>query len=696
MLPTKSDRFLQDLDRVARVRQEVANCLNRMGASLQQAEVAAQSGSGEMGFDSPGETLRERDLADLTKAGTNLQQGVFRLMVLGDMKRGKSTFLNALIGENLLPSDVNPCTALLTVLRYGAEKKVTVHFTGDRLPESLDFATFKTKYTIDPAEAKRLEESNKPAFPDVDHAVVEYPLELLSKGIEIIDSPGLNDTEARNELSLGYLNNCHAVLFVLSATQPCTLGERRYLENYIKERGLSVFFLLNAWDRVKESIIDPDDADELAQAEAKLHRVFKTNLAEYCQVDGYDLYDERVFAISSIAALRRRIKDKDADLSGTGFAPFINALNTFLTQERAIAELRQARSIARQVTTHVNESVALRIPLLGADVAELKAKIAAIEPQFAQLHGIRDEFRDDIRRVRDRQARSIADSMRTYLFNLEHTFDVDFQAYQPSDLQFLDFFSGSKREQFNQAAQSGFQRYINDKYAAWTLSAQKELTTAFTELTQQAQKHGLNYQNVTQAMAEKLTDNIHTRSNSLEDDGSPAWAKWAMGLFSIATGNFAGAALAVGGFELRSILLNFFTTAGIAILFGAMLGPIGIMLAGLGVAAFQVDHARKYFTQEIKKQLVAKLPDIAKEQWQPINSMVQECFDNYDREVINRINDDINARKGELDNLVSQKESRKIDRVAEVNRLQQFEADVLKESESIEAFYQGFLNGQVN
>jgi hypothetical protein len=73
--------------------------------------------------------------------------------------------------------------------------------------------------------------------------------------------------------------------------------------------------------------------------------------------------------------------------------------------------------------------------------------------------------------------------------------------------------------------------------------------------------------------------------------------------------------------------------------------------------------------------------------------MVQECFDNYDREVIKRINDDINARKGELDNLVSQKESREIDRVAEVNRLQQFEADVVKESESIEAFYQGFLNG---
>jgi GTPase SAR1 family protein len=685
MITAKTNRFLQDLDRVARVRQEVASSLSQMVAKLQKSELAAQTGSGEMGFD--------RDLADLTKASTNLQQGVFRLMVLGDMKRGKSTFLNALIGENILPSDVNPCTALLTVLRYGTEKKVTVHFKDGKLPESIDFGAFKTKYTIDPAEAKKLEESNQPAFPDVDYAVVEYPLELLSKGIEIIDSPGLNDTEARNELSLGYLNNCHAVLFVLSASQPCTLGERRYLENYIKDRGLSVFFLINAWDRVKESLIDPDDATEMAEAEGKLNRVFKANLAEYCTVDGYDIYDERVFPLSSITALRRRIKDKDADLVDTGFPPFINALNTFLTQERAISELRQARIIAKQTCAHVTAAVARRIPLLDTNVVELKAKIEAIEPQFVRLQSIRDVFRDDIRRVRDRQARSIADSMKTCLLQLEDTFEADFQAYQPSDLQLLDFFSGNKREQFNQAAQKGFQQYINDKYAAWTLSAQKELTAAFSELSEQAQKHGGDYQNITQEMAEKLTGKIHTRTTALDDDGTPAWAKWAMGLFSIASGNFAVAALAVGGFNFQSIMLNIFTTAGIAVVFGALLGPIGIMAAGIGVAAFQVEHARKYFAQEIKKQLVAKLPEISKEQWQPIYSAVQECFDSYEREAIERIDDDIKTRKVELQNLVKQKESQEIDRVTEVSRLQQFEADVVKESDSIESFYQGFLNG---
>jgi GTPase SAR1 family protein len=687
-IPTAhTNQFLQDLDRVAKARRAVANCLQQMAQKLQQAESAAQQGSGAMGFD--------RDLEDLHKASTSLQQGVFRLMVLGDMKRGKSTFLNALIGENILPSDVNPCTALLTILRYGAEKKVTVYFKDSRLPESLNFESFKSKYTIDPTEAKVLEESDQLAFPDVDYAVVEYPLELLAKGIEIIDSPGLNDTEARNELSLGYLNNCHAVLFVLSASQPCTLGERRYLENYIKDRGLSVFFLINAWDRVQQSLIDPDDAQELAQAEAKLKKVFQTNLTEYCTVDGFNIYDERVFPLSSITALRRRLKDTNADLVGTGFPPFITALNTFLTQERAIAELRQTRVIASQTCTHVRQAIARRIPLLEADVSELKAKITAIEPQFAELHNIRDEFRDDIRRVRDRQARSIADSLRNYLLALENTFEADFKPYLPSDISFLDFLNNDHRDRFNLAAQKGFQQYINDKYAAWTLTAQKELTAAFHELSAKARERGVDYQKITDQMAEKLTGNIHTRNHLLEEDSNPAWAKWAMGLFSLASGNLAGAALAIGGFNINSVVLNLFTTAGIAIIFGAMLGPVGILLASLAIAGFQIDRARTYFAAEIKKELVKRLPEVAKEQWQPIYSAVQECFDTCESQAINRINDDIKVRKTELDNLVQQKESREIDRTAEISRLQQFEIDIAKEAQTIENLYQSFLTAEI-
>lgn len=684
----ETDKFINDLERVAQVRSDISASLGNLAETIDEAEFTGDSSSGKLSL--------ERDIEDIRTASKNLKQGVFRLLVLGDMKRGKSTFLNALIGENLLPSDVNPCTAVLTVLRYGTEKKVTIHFNDGKSPQQLDFQSFKHKYTIDPAEAKKLEQEKKPAFPDVDYAVVEYPLTLLEKGIEIVDSPGLNDTEARNELSLGYVNNCHAILFVMRASQPCTLGERRYLENYIKGRGLSVFFLINAWDQVRESLIDPDDVEDLNAAENRLRQVFQVNLAEYCSVDGQNIYHERVFELSSIQALRKRLKNPQANLEGTGFPEFTGALNTFLTRERAIAELRQVRTLARQACNHTREAIDRRLPLLDKDVNELKKRINSVEPEFNKLTNIRDQFQKEIISTRDTQARTISESFRSYVLNLGNTFENDFLRYQP-ELNILDFLSSGKREAFNAALQKAFEQYITDKFSAWTLTAEKDINTAFKELTRSAAQYGASYSQVTDQITEKLTGQ-QVRVNpttTTEDDNSPGWAKWAMGLLSLSRGNLAGVALAGAGFDWKNILLNYFTVIGIGGIItavtGVFLGPIGFALLGLGVGFLQADQARKELVKTTKKELVKYLPQVAHEQSSIVYDAVKECFDSYDREVSQRINDDITSRKSELDNLLKQKETREINRESELKRLKTLQEDVIYQLQKIESAYSNLL-----
>ncbi|RCJ40155.1 dynamin [Nostoc minutum NIES-26] len=683
-----TDKFLQDLERIAQVRSEISVGLNQIAETINQAELAGDSSSGKLSL--------ERDIQDITVASKNLKQGVFRLLVLGDMKRGKSTFLNALIGENLLPSDVNPCTAVLTVLRYGLEKTVTIHFNDGKNPQQLDFQSFRYKYTIDSAEAKKLEQEKKQAFPDVDYAVVEYPLPLLENGIEIVDSPGLNDTEARNELSLGYVNNCHAILFVMRASQPCTLGERRYLENYIKGRGLTVFFLLNAWDQVRESLIDPDDVEELTAAEDRLRQVFSANLAEYCYVDGQNIYEERVFELSSIQALRKRLKNPEADLSGTGFTAFMGALNTFLTKERAIAELRQVRTLVRQTCNHTREAIARRIPLLDQDVDELKKRIDSVEPEFNKLTAIRDQFQKEIIHTRDTQARAISESFRSYVLDLGNTFETDFLRYQP-ELKIFDFLSNGKRDAFNAALQKAFEQYITDKFAAWTLTAEKDMNAAFKELSRSAAQYGASYSQVTDQITEKLTGQkvIIDAEATTEDDNSPAWAKWAMGLLSLTNGNIAGFAMASVGFDWKNILLNYFTVLGIGALIGTIISPIlaplYIPLLGLGVGFLQADQARKQLVKSAKKELVKYLPQVAQERSQTVYDAVKECFDTYEREVNKRISDDILARKSELDNLLQQKQTRDINRDRELNRLKNLQENVIAEVQKIEAAYSNLI-----
>jgi FtsZ-binding cell division protein ZapB len=382
-------------------------------------------------------------------------------------------------------------------------------------------------------------------------------------------------------------------------------------------------------------------------------------------------------------------------LAGTGFPEFMAALNTFLTQERAISQLRPARTLARQISARVREAVARRLPLLDRDVNELKEKINSVEPEFKKLSHIRDEFKQEIIEVRDSKSRAIADSFRTYVLKLENTFETDFLRYQP-ELSFLDFFSQGKREAFEASLRQALEQYINDKLAAWTLTAEQEMNSAFSQLSQSAANYGASYTKVTEKITEKLTgQKIPAAVSNSNEDNSPAWAKWAMGLFSLTTGNLAGVAMAGAGFDWKNILLNLITVLSVstilASLTGIVLGPLYLAVLGMGVGVLQADGARKQLVKAAKKELVKYLPQVAQEQWQPIHDAVKECFDVYGREVSDRMNADINSRKAELDNLLEQKESREINCQAEAERLTKLDADVSAQSQSIESLYQGFL-----
>ncbi|MCU0534606.1 MAG: dynamin family protein [Hydrococcus sp. Prado102] len=683
----ETQNFLNNLERIVQVRSQVARYLTQIATTLEQGESEGEKTSGKLAL--------ARDIEDIIGTSKQLKEGVFRLMVLGDMKRGKSTFLNALIGERLLPSDVNPCTAILTVLRYGSSKKVIVHFNDGTPPEEIDFDTFKKRYTINPNEAKKLEREKKLAFPTIDCAVVEYPLSLLEKGVEIVDTPGLNDTEARNEISLNYINNCHAILFVLSATQPCTLGERRYLENYIKNRGLTVFFLINAWDRIRDSLLDPDDIQAVREAEERVRRVFQVNLAEYCQVNGSDLYNQRVFELRSLMALRLRLKNFNTSLERTGFPEFLASLNQFLTKESAISQLQQAKLLASQTYSHVREVIDRRISLLDRDAQELREQIISVEPEFERLGAICVQFIGEIRSLRDEKAKAIADSFQNYFLNLGNTFKEDFLRYQP-ELGFLDLLDGNKRQEFEASLKQAFEHYFNDKIAAWSLEVEKEMETAFSQLAQSANNYGTNYTKVTEQITEKLTgDKQQFQENTSSDSYSLGWANWAKGLVSFAPNNLSNSAFSQADFNWNNLLFSIIAVIGIGAIstaiFGIMLTPITLVLVTFGVGAFQMEIARQEALNTIQKELVKHLPKIAQEQWQPIYNAVKDCFDTYEGEVTERVKDDIYARKAELENLLKQKESYEIDREKEVTRLRAIDANILAAKNDIESAYNNLL-----
>jgi Skp family chaperone for outer membrane proteins len=334
--------------------------------------------------------------------------------------------------------------------------------------------------------------------------------------------------------------------------------------------------------------------------------------------------------------------------------------------------------------------------MLAQDFEEMSSRVESVKPEFERLSEIRDRFRDDIRSLRDQKARSVADSFKQYIIGLENSFEAEFPRYQPPELGILDALNRGRQEEFRQALEKAFQQYLNDKFYAWSITAEKDLGDAFKELSRKAEYYGTSYQTVTDQINEKLTGKTFSFRTYMpqDQDSTPGWAKWAMGLFSLASGNVAGIALAAAGFDFTSILFNFFTASFIAVLvsglFGFMFLPV-VAVVGLGLGALQASDARAKINQAIKQELVKHLPNVAQEQWHPIYTAVQECFDSYEKEAMARIDDDIQSRQTELENLLKRKQEQEINLNVERERLENLSQKVVVACEAIESSYQELL-----
>lgn len=79
----------------------------------------------------------DRVLVSSSAAKERLEENRFNLVVFGEFKRGKSTFINSLLGKSVLPTAVVPLTSVITLVRYGEQERATIHFKDGRALDAL-------------------------------------------------------------------------------------------------------------------------------------------------------------------------------------------------------------------------------------------------------------------------------------------------------------------------------------------------------------------------------------------------------------------------------------------------------------------------------------------------------------------------------------------------------------------------------
>jgi ribosome biogenesis GTPase A len=182
---------------------------------------------------------------DLSQLRSRNDSGTFRLAVLGQFKRGKSTLVNALLGDNLLPTDILPVTAIPTFISASARLSGRVVFQNQSV---LDFPQFPEQTLTDFLARFVTEAGNPDNQQQVERVEIGHPAEILRQGVMLIDTPGVGSTLKHNtEVARRVLPQCDAALFLVSPEPPITENEIGYLRE-IRQILPRTFYLLNKVD----------------------------------------------------------------------------------------------------------------------------------------------------------------------------------------------------------------------------------------------------------------------------------------------------------------------------------------------------------------------------------------------------------------------------------------------------------------
>lgn len=185
-----------------------------------------------------------------------LAMGQLHLAVLGQFNRGKSTFINALIRQKILPTSVLPVTSVPTFISYGEQLCCTVRF----LNKKPDLVVKQSKEKIVETLTRYVAEENNPnnqfCVRDV-RLACSSP--ILENGTVLIDTPGFGSTYLHNtRTALDALVECDAALFLLSADPPMTQTEIEFLKQ-VQQYVPRIFFILNKIDLLKSNDLETVD-----------------------------------------------------------------------------------------------------------------------------------------------------------------------------------------------------------------------------------------------------------------------------------------------------------------------------------------------------------------------------------------------------------------------------------------------------
>lgn len=508
----------------------------------------------------------------------------FSVGIMGEFKRGKSTVINALLGREIMPADILPCSATMNRVTYDLQPHAQVikndgSVIGIPVDEIADYVT-----KINDENARRAEM--------VDEAIVYYPCQFCQNGVDIVDTPGLNDDERMDKISEEIIPKLDAVIMVIVPGAPFSKSEAEFVRNKLMGSDLGrLMFLVNKIDTIR-----PKDRERAVEDIKK--RIQTTVLDKMAEIYGEEskefadaktkIGNIRIFPISAADALDGRMDGDNDLLEGSGIKAFEDALTYMLTVERGTLELAAPLAVISRAATEVVSAAETRKNSMQLNAEEFERKQKQAIEKIADF---RNRKREESKRIN-----AAAQEVKVNLISQVNEFYNELEKNLNSAVEQVAIDKKSLTQPAGQqAATQKMQQIVNEtikeKMENFSERMQKQLTDALGEqaalsaafaggiLEELRSEMQISFSGFTGGSKGKTPEKVSDLAN-IAFDAVTTYLFGAVGLAGLVKGyqeaGFKGAAAGFGA--------GFATTLGLCCLLPGI-GIVGLPLAVISAAA---------------------------------------------------------------------------------------------------------------
>lgn len=322
---------------------------------------------------------REKE-AEAVELVRKLKEDTVNLVVLGHFNQGKSTFINSLLGENLLPTSIIPLTSVITLIKYGETFKIDVYFKNKTsreiaVEEIADYAT---------------EEGNPHNQKNVERIEISFPAPYLKNGIIVVDTPGFSSVHVSNTLiTQNYLPEADVVMFLITADPPISQVEIEFLKE-IKNFTNKIFILQNKIDQVNEA--EKQKSLEFSK------RIIETTLG---------LQNLKIYPISAKLALEGELEKNPQKIAASLLPDFERALEEFLLREKGQFVLLTAIEQGLKLLAQVKVALEMERNAYLTSHRNLENNAKTFNERLAVLQLEQKDLRDQIQGTANRLLKNL-------------------------------------------------------------------------------------------------------------------------------------------------------------------------------------------------------------------------------------------------------------------------------------------------